>query len=240
MCIIATRISPIVLVVVVISGCGGGSLPGRPISVSISPSSSNVPTSQTRTFTATVRNDASASGVTWELSANGCPKVIAPVDSCGVLSNVTATTANYTAPDTVPLPAGITLTARAVADRTKTATANFSVFAAGTISISISPSSPTVETGKTIQLTATVVNDPSNAGVMWSITAQSDYCSSFPCGSLSPTSSESEQPTTYSAPSHIVGPGPALSITATSLTDPTVSASVRMRITCATSSDCIP
>jgi hypothetical protein len=52
-------------------GCGGGSTTSVPrgISVSISPSSVKVATSQSRLFNATVNNDDSGKGVTWSLKA---------------------------------------------------------------------------------------------------------------------------------------------------------------------------
>jgi hypothetical protein len=50
---------------IIITGCGGGSMTTTPIAVSILPSSANVPTSQARTFTATVTHDTSARGVVY-------------------------------------------------------------------------------------------------------------------------------------------------------------------------------
>ena len=91
-----------------IAGCGGGSMssspsptPPKPISVSISPSSINIATSQSRSFNATVSNDASGKGVTWSLTGTGCSDV-----ECGVLSAVKSTSVIYTAPDTLTVPAG--------------------------------------------------------------------------------------------------------------------------------------
>ena len=69
----------------IMTACGGGSMSsvGRspaPLSVSISPTSANVPTSQTRMFTANVQNDTTNKGVTWSLSGNGCTGI-----ACGML-----------------------------------------------------------------------------------------------------------------------------------------------------------
>jgi hypothetical protein len=89
-------------------------------------------------------------------------------------------------------------------------------------------------------LTATVGNDPTNSGVKWRYDEPSDYCDLFPCGSINPTSTASGVPTTYSAPSVLLGFGPSITITAASVADPTVSATVPLQITCATSTDCVP
>jgi hypothetical protein len=143
-------------------GCGGGSTSvPRGISVSISPSSVNVATSQSRLFNATVNNDDSGKGVTWNLTGTGCSGV-----ECGSLTAATATSVIYTAPDTLPVPAGVALTATANADKSRTAAANVSLFEGGAISIAISPSSPTVDLGATVQLIASVSNDPNNGGVI--------------------------------------------------------------------------
>lgn len=221
----------------VISGCGGGgnNIGGSPaVSVSISTPSAYVPTTQSRVFTASVKNDASAKGVTWGLSGNGCSG-----SSCGVLSAATPTAVTYTAPGTAPVPATVVLTATSVADTSKRAATNLTVFVS-TIALGIVPANPSVNTHATVQLTATVLNDPVDAGVTWRMTETTNYCSIFPCGKLSPTSTGNRVPTSYTAPSLIVLPGPNITITATSVTDPTVAASVSMQITCATQSDCIP
>ena len=63
-------------------GCGGGSTSvPRGISVSITPSSVNVAISQSRLFNATVNNDDSGKGVTWNLTGTGCSGV-----ECGSLT----------------------------------------------------------------------------------------------------------------------------------------------------------
>ena len=224
-----------------IAGCGGGSMssspsptPPKPISVSISPSTINIATSQSRSFNATVSNDASGKGVTWSLAGTGCSDV-----ECGVLSAVKSTSVIYTAPDTLPVPAVVALTAMANANASRTATANVGLFEGGTISITISPSSPSIDLGETIELTATVANDPNHSGVIWTMEGPSDYCSFFGCGGLSPKSTNSGQPTTYSAPQNALFPGPTLTIIATSMSDPGSSGSVILQVNCV-GSGCIP
>ena len=215
-------------------GCGGdsASVP-RGISVSISPSSVNVATSQSRLFNATVNNDDSGKGVTWSLTGTGCSGV-----ECGSLTAATATSVIYTAPDTLPVPAGVALTATANADKSRTAAATVSLFEGGAISIAISPSSPTVDLGATVQLIASVSNDPNNGGVIWSIEAPSNSCSVFGCGELSPKATNSGEPTIYSAPGAAFGPL-TLNVIATSMSDPASSGSVILHVACV-GSGCIP
>jgi len=110
---------------VLVAACGSDSLTPapRPISVSIVPLTVSLLTSGSQDFTATVANDPTNSGVTWSITGcTGGPGV------CGSLSNVTSTTAAYTAPATVP-PSGLGITATAVADNTKSFTAGVTITA---------------------------------------------------------------------------------------------------------------
>src|SRR2546425_649546 len=110
---------------VLVAACGSDSLTPapRPISVSIVPLTVSLLTSGSQDFTATVANDPTNSGVTWSITGcTGGPGV------GGSLSNVTSTTAAYTAPATVP-PSGLGITATAVADNTKSFTAGVTITA---------------------------------------------------------------------------------------------------------------
>lgn len=81
------------------------------------------------------------------------------------------------------------------------------------IAVSVTSSTTTLQAGGTAQVTATVTNDSANKGVNWSVT-----CSVAACGSVSPTSTASGAPTTYTAP----GPPASdlmVTITATSVAD---------------------
>src|SRR5439155_18433787 len=80
-------------------------------------------TSGSQDFTATVANDPSNSGVTWSIT--GCSGVTAV---CGSLSNVTSTTATYTAPATVP-PGTVGVTVTSVRDNSKSVTATVAITA---------------------------------------------------------------------------------------------------------------
>ncbi len=139
---------------------------GFAISVSVSPTTASIPAGYgTQAFTATVNNDFQNRGATWSLSGTGCSG-----STCGFLSNVTATSVTYTAPLSVPNPATVTLTATAVGDNTKTASAAITVVP-GALTVVLNPKrgAVTKSASQTLQFTATVYNDPSNSGVTWQV-----------------------------------------------------------------------
>src|SRR2546430_17339226 len=70
----------------------------------------------------------------------------------------------------MPSPATVTLTATSVSDNTKTGTATITVIP-GALGVSVSPkrAAVTMSALQTVQFTATVFNDPSNSGVVWSV-----------------------------------------------------------------------
>jgi hypothetical protein len=94
-----------------------------------------------------------------------------------------------------------------------------------TISVSISPTAATVQWGATSQLIATVNNDSSGKGVNWKVS-----CSSTPCGALSSTSTGSGAPTTYTPPVVLPAANLSVTLTATSVADPTKSASAAVTV----------
>jgi len=137
-----------------------------PITISVSPTAASVPSGYgTQNVTATVANDFQNRGATWSLSGAGCSG-----STCGTLSGITTTSVTYNAPPNVPSPATVTLTATAVGDTTKTASATITV-TQGVINVAVSPrrAAVTLSASQTVQFTANVVNDPSNAGVTWQV-----------------------------------------------------------------------
>jgi hypothetical protein len=134
------------------------------ITIAVSPLAANTATGfGTRTFTATLQNDVQRLGVAWGLTGSGCSGI-----TCGSLSNITATSATYTAPANLPSPATVSLTATSVADSTKAASATITV-TQGTLNVAISPKRAAVTLTQVQQFNATVTNDPPNAGVVWSV-----------------------------------------------------------------------
>jgi hypothetical protein len=93
------------------------------------------------------------------------------------------------------------------------------------ISVALSPQPPSsTDTGSIINLAAVVSNDSANGGVKWSVT-----CGSAQCGSFSAASTTSGTATKFTAPAS--APKPAtVTVTATSVTDPTRAASATITI----------
>ncbi len=176
-----------------------------PISVTVSPTTAALITGGTTTFKATVAND--SAGVTWTATAG----------SFSPAQTGSGTPTTYTAPGTAGT---VTVTATSVTDTTKSATATVTVTTTPPpISVSVLPATASAVTGGTISFTATVANDSANGGVNWTATA----------GSFSPTQTASGAATTFTAP----GAAGSVTITATSVTDPTKSATATVTVSAA-------
>jgi hypothetical protein len=168
---------------------GGGSTP-PPISVSVSPASTSVAVGTTRQFTASVTGTTNTV-VNW--TATG-----------GTISASGLYTAGATAGSFV-------VTATSVQDPSKSASATVTVSPVTQVSVSISPTSATVQSGATRQFTATVTGT-SNTSVTWSATggtvsASGLYTAGTTAGSFS-VSATSVQDPTKSASASITIPAP--------------------------------
>jgi hypothetical protein len=187
--------------------------PPPPISITVSPATANVASGGgTQPFTAQLVNDTQSKGVTWSLSGVGCSG-----SSCGTLSQVTTTSVTYTAPVAVPNPVLVTLTATSIADNTKTGTAAITVIQ-GSLTVTVAPKRGSITTSQTQQFTATVFNDPNNAGVTWQVDGNTG--GNTTTGTISSTG--------LFTPGTLAG---AHTITATSVTNASVSASVSFAVT---------
>ena len=196
------------------------------ISVSVAPPTSSVQAGiGSQNFTATLQNDTQSQGVTWALSGAGCSG-----NSCGTLTNATAASVTYHAPAAVPSPASVTLTAKSVADTSKTGTAAITVTAP--VSVGVAPPTATVQTGKTSNFTATVNNDSLGQGVTWTLSGAG--CSGAACGTLSAASSASGVAITYTAPASVPNPA-AVTLSAKSVRDTTRTASAAITVVPASS-----
>jgi predicted dienelactone hydrolase len=181
--------------------------------VSIATDSLEVNAGASAAFTATVINDSTNQGVNWALACNTAP--------CGEISPATtpsgaATT--YTAPSTHPLgDLEVTITATSVGN--PAASASIVVTVPG-VRVSITPDFASVPAGATAEFTATVVNDPDDNGVTWTVTCGGDPAS---CGTVSQTASPSGVAVVYTAPSTPPPDDLTVSLVATSVTLPTSS-----------------
>jgi predicted dienelactone hydrolase len=212
-----TAFGALILVSVGLEACGGDSGGGGPpITVSTPADLGTLQPGATVQLAATVSNDAANRGVSWSVSCSAAP--------CGTVSpTATASGAatTYSAPTTRP-PAdlAVSITATSVSDLAVAASTKVTV--AGGIAISITPGDNTVVAATTsMTFTATVINDPANGGVTWTLS-----CSPAPCGTVSPATTASGAPTTYTAPPTPLGSDLAVTLTATAVSNSAISTSV--------------
>src|SRR5438270_6212769 len=169
------------------------------LTVSVTPASATVQVAASLPVSGTVNNDAGSGSLNWTLTESGT----ACSPGCGTVSPTSGSGTTYTAPVTPPASnMKVTVTGTSATDATKSGTAALLVPSVG---ISVTPATPTVVGNQSTSLTATLVNDTSNQGVTWTIS-----CSSAPCGNVSPLSTTSGIPTTYTAP-----PAPATDLQVT-------------------------
>jgi hypothetical protein len=197
--------------IIVLSACGGGGGNPHPISVAITNPASAPTIQQTQTvnITASVANDPNNKGVTWTLSG------------VGTLSAQTTTSVTYNAPATVGSNTNVTVTATSIADNTKSATLTVTVTPPPPITVTINSKISSIIAGAAaVNFTATVMNDSANAGVTWSLLANSSNCDPA-CGSLSNVTTTS---VTYTPPATVpASPNNTPMLVATSVTDNTKS-----------------
>jgi hypothetical protein len=174
---------------------------------------------------ATVQNDSSNSGVTWMLTVNGaaCPQGSVQ-GSCGTLSSATNASVTYTPPKSTPGSPNNqpTLTATSVQNGSKSDSDSFTIQTAQ-ISVSIGNKiGAAYAGGNQIFFEANVLNDPSNSGVTWTLTANGSLCSPA-CGSL-PNPNPGLQSVAYTPPSSVpASPNDHPTLTAVSVADGTKS-----------------
>jgi len=197
----------------------------RVIHVSVSPGMASLPVNYSQQLIATVTDDTSNAGVIWSLQGPGCSGA-----SCGALSATKSPSGGvvtYTAPAIVPVPATVIATATAVSDSTKSAHAVVTV-GPPVVLVSVTPSAAGVNLRSQHLFTASVLDDTTNAGVLWTLSGTG--CTGDGCGTLSAQSSQSGVPITYTAPATVPN-GVTVTLTATSVADPTKSAMAVVTIT---------
>jgi hypothetical protein len=193
-----------------VSGTTSQSLPPSqsPIVVAVSPSIGSVQTGMSLQFTASVQGDPANKGVTWSIqSSPGC--------DCGTIDS----TGKYSAPNMPHTAQGVVIAATSVSDPTKSGTATVYVTPAPSIAVTVSPASGSVQAGMSLQFTAYVQGDSANKGVTWSIQSPSG-CD---CGAIDSTGKYFAPKTPHTAPGVV--------ISATSVSDPTKSATAIVLVT---------
>jgi hypothetical protein len=170
-----------------------GSAP--PLIVSLTPTSVTLSNGQSAQLKATVTN-AVNQVVTWSISPNG----VGSISPSGL----------YTAPATVSQKQTVTITATSQVD--STASSSMTITLAASTSVIVSPSSTTLNSGQSVQLTATVTN-ASDSAVTWSAV-------------LGSITSEG----LYTAPSNTGSGALTDTITATPVQDPATSGSATVTV----------
>lgn len=173
------------------------------VSISVSPSTAQVSAGGQQGFSSRVTGTTNTS-VKWSVAGAGCAG-----SACGSIS----TSGVYSAPASVPAISKVTITATSVAAPTKSASATATIVAASTSSaLTVAPSASQVKPGATLQFSA---SGPGSGVVIWSLSGSG--CAGITCGSISSLG-------LYTAPA--MAPSPAtVAVTATSLTNPTLSGS---------------
>ena len=148
--------------VAIISGCGltnsSSSNPPPNVTVTVQPATASVPLGQTQQFTATVTG-ASSSAVNW--SVNG-------VVGGNVVTGTISSSGLYTAPQSLPSPPSVTVTA--TSQTALSASGSASVQLQSGIVVSVAPNSANVAPGASANFSATVTGaGTSSVAVSWSV-----------------------------------------------------------------------
>ena len=211
-------------------GCGyAGSPPSQSaapppvVTVSVQPGSSNLSLDAAQQFQAILAGTSNTT-VTWEVN-----EAISGNATLGTIS----TAGLYTAPAILPSPPGVTITAISAADATASGSA--SVTLTDNITVNISPLTATVPTGGAQVFTASVSGSGSSAtGVAWSVNGIAGGNATV--GTIVAGNAGTAL---YTAP--LVPPSPpALSVTATSLADPSRFASASVTVACSATNSISP
>jgi hypothetical protein len=184
------------------------------ISVSITPPTMTVPTGTIQTFTATV-NGSGEQTVQWEV--NGTPggaPIIGTIDSSG----------NYTAPQFVPIPANVVITAVPNADNTKQGNATVTITGALLpATVLMSPRIAALQVGTEMKLSGGVTG-PADTSVIWKVNGIANGNASV--GTIAPGS---DNTAVYTAPEKVPNPA-TVTIQAVSHAEPTRLASCPVTI----------
>jgi hypothetical protein len=147
--------------------------------------------------------------VVWNVTGAGCSGI-----TCGSISSAGL----YTAPSTIPSPNSVTVTATSVSNAAITGSTTATIVSSN-ISVGISPTDVSIGVGGQQQFTSKVTGS-SNTAVTWSLSGTG--CVGSLCGAISATG-------LYTAPSTAPNP-PFITVTATSVADPSKSASASVTV----------
>jgi hypothetical protein len=194
------------------------------IAIVLTPSGASVELGATRAFRAAIASGGHPDpAVRWSVTGAACPAACGTADANG----------NYTAPQILPQPPSVTLTAQSLADPSKQVSAPVNI----TSNFSLQMSAPSsVSTGATATIVATLTPVPGSnpSGVVtWSLSGPG--CSGASCGTLTPAATQSAgagaimDSAIYIAPAAAPNPNTVM-ITATPLADPSKKAQATLAI----------
>ena len=180
------------------------------VSISITPQSANLKTGALQAFTANVSNS-STTTVTWLVNGiAGGNSTLGTVDKNG----------NYTAPQYVPIPPNVTVTAVSNADESKFASASVSISGLSFPgAVSLSPKSASIYVGGNALFTATVTGP--NPAVIWEVNGVEEGNAAV--GTITPVAGSLDQ-AEYTAPLQVPDAG-QVTVTALSAANPQEAAS---------------
>jgi hypothetical protein len=225
----------------VLAGCGSRSVSGPtagPISVVASSGATTQMSSLSVATTALLSmmpaGDSANAGVDWTATCGGNPVTGSITGgACGTLApahTADGTATMFTAPSVIPIGSTITIRASVTSNPSQSSSVSLTIVGPGiVIALPTLPTSVTVN-GRLTALSAQVVNDPTDAGVTWTATCGSSACGSFNPNVTAVASNNATAATTYTAPAAVPAGG-TVTITATSVTDPTRSASATVMVT---------
>jgi hypothetical protein len=187
---------------------------GSDVQVSIGTSAASVELGATRSFRASIASGGHPDpAIRWTLSGAACPAACGAVDASG----------NFTAPQILPSPATVTLTARSVADPSREASATVTITSNFTLQIT-APGTVAVSGSATIAAIFMAVPGSNPAETLaWSLAGSG--CSGATCGVLTVVTQQSAggegvgSSATYQAPATAPAPD-VVTIAVTPLADP--------------------
>lgn len=194
--------------------------PPSPVTVTVSPQSATVMLGGTAQFAATVTG-ASSTAVSWSVNGTaGGSAATGKISDAGL----------YTAPSSMPAVTIVTVTATSVSDSRASASATVQLQSG--ITVSIAPGAANVAPSGTQNFTTTV-SGGANSAVSWSVNGISGGDATN--GTLSATGPDTA---TYTAPA--VPPASAVTVVATSVVDPSKSASASVTVSCPSANSVAP
>src|SRR6266849_4095734 len=190
------------------------------VTVTVAPVNPTLGINTQTKFTATVLGDTSNFGVTWSIACTATPTTTpANPNPCGTLAPIDGFNVFYNAPPVVqPNPPQVTITAKSVADTSKTG--NSAITINSNVTVTVAPVNPTLGINTQTKFTATVLGDASNFGVTWSIacaaTPTTTPANPNPCGTLTAIDNFN---VFYNGPPVVQPNPPQVTITAKSVAD---------------------